>query len=434
MSFDPTKITNPFVKLHLDYVYHTEPPLIFHTWAAIACVAACMQRGLWLDTGIGPLYGNMFVMLVGPPGTRKSTALTLAAKNLLTATDIRIAPDDTGGQRQGLLKALIEDVVDIEGLESAEANDIDRLMDVEMSLDTTNRHVMFVLAKEFGSFIGHNSLDLTRFLIRMWDGENYKYRLRDSVMEVKDALLTMAGATTPSDIATLMPAEAMGQGYMSRNILVYAGHKAKEVKPSEVRLDGSCAEDLQRVYARVSKRMRGALVLDKHALELLDNLYLHDTRINDTRFQYYSERRHTHLMKLAMALTVARDAMIIQQQDVEEAQRILVATEAYMPDALGEYGLSPLAVAQQKLLDFLRLSREPVSEHVLFVVMQRDMKPSDFKTSLAQLINSGKVTAMDAKNGRNFVFNDATARAIATMGEDALDALLDDMQQTRVLQ
>lgn len=435
MALDFDKLTNPFLRMHLEYVRETEPPRIFHTWAALTAVAAAMQRNLYIESGIGKLYGNMYVLLVGPPGTRKSTAINLAVRALKAATEIRLAPDDTGGQRQGLIKALLEDEMTEEGLETANAMDIDSLLQLEINLDRTNAHVMFVIASEFGSFIGQNSLDLTRFLIRMWDGEDYEYRLRDSRMVLHDNLMSIIGGTTPTEIATLLPPEAIGQGYMSRNILVYAPHKEKEVPPSKVQLHHAFEADLQAVYRRVAKLMRGPVTKSSHAEDLLDHLYIHDPKLNDTRFIFYQERRQTHMQKLAMVLAVARDSMVIEQIDVEEAHRILAATEANMPDALGEYGMSPLAVAQQKMLDFLRYHKDPVSEHTLYSVMQRDMKIVDFRNSISALINAAKITAFDVPDkGRHFVFNDATARAIATMGEDALAALLGDIGPSKMLQ
>lgn len=87
------------------------------------------------------------------------------------------------------------------------------------------------------------------------------------------------------------------------------------------------------------------------AQSLIDHLYMHESKMQDTRFIYYTERRATHLMKLAVCLCAARKAMLLTHTDVQEAHAILQATEQRMPDALGEYGLSPVAVARQKCLN-----------------------------------------------------------------------------------
>lgn len=434
MSLDYNKLSNPFLRLHLRYVEKTEPPKLFHLWSAITAVSASMQRHLYLDLGFGRLYGNLYTLLVGPPGTRKSTAIKFATRILKQSTSVRWAPDDTGGQRQGLIAALTEDDETVEGLDVADALDIEKLMNTQITLRNVNQHVMFIEAGEFGSFIGQNNLDLTRFLIKMWDGEDYVYRLKSSRHVLKDNLMTLLGGTTPTDIASLLPAEAIGQGFMSRFVLVYAPAKEKQVPPSEARVVESLEPRLGEVYANVFYNMTGGMTLHKDAQRLLDQLYLHEVKIHDTRFIYYAERRQTHLLKMCMCLAASRGSMTIEMQDVEESQRILHATEQRMPEALGEYGLSPVAVARQKMLEYLRHANEPISERVLWVVMQRDMKLIDFKNSISALISADKISRLDSPQGTMYLFNDGVKRLLASMDTDALDALIGDGFGSETLQ
>lgn len=431
MSLDLSKLSNPFLKLHLRYVEKTEPPKMFHIWSALTAISACMQRHIYLDLGFGRVYGNLYVLLVGPPGTRKSTSIKLATRIMRQSTGVRWAPDDTGGQRQGLIAALTEDDEKIDGLEAADALDIETLMNAQITLKNVNQHVMFIEAGEFGSFIGQNNLDLTRFLIKMWDGDDYVYRLKTSQHVLKDNLMILLGGTTPTDIASLLPAEAIGQGFMSRFVLVYAPGKDRSIPPSEAKVIEALEPRLAEVYSNVFYRLSGPMSLEPAARKLLDQLYLHEVKIHDTRFIYYAERRQTHLIKVCMCLAAARGSLEICQPDVEEAERILHATEKRMPDALGEYGLSPVAVAQQKMLEYLRHANEPISDRILWVVMQRDMKLVDFRNSISALINSDKITALDTPNGRMYLYNDSVKRTIASLDEDVLESLLGgDNRQT----
>lgn len=429
MAFDIEDIPNEFLRLHLKYTEATEPPKVFHAWSAITAIAACMQRHLFLETGIGIIYGNMYVWLVGPPGTRKGHAIKPAIKMMQQATEVRFAPDDTGGQRQGLITAMIEDDIDTSGVDEAAALDIENLGDVEMNVDPVNRHVLFVNATELGSFLGQNNLDLTRFLIKMWDGEDYDYRLRKSRDTLEQPLMTMLAGTTPTDISDLLPPAAIGQGFMSRCILVYAPHKEKVVPLSQAALDNKYVNELEKIYKNVFYNLRGSLTVSTSATKLLDKIYSQEVKLNDTRFIYYTERRHTHLIKLTMALCATRGSMQIETDDVETAQLLLTETEKRMPEALGEFGLSPIAVSQNKMLEYLRYAKEIVSERVLWAVMQRDMKLIDFKNALSALINSDKITAVDTKTGRGYVYKDSITRSLSQLGDDGIDALLNEEQE-----
>ena len=47
-------------------------PPMFRTWAAISAVAGVMERRMSVNVGYGPLYPNMYVVLVAPPGIGKT--------------------------------------------------------------------------------------------------------------------------------------------------------------------------------------------------------------------------------------------------------------------------------------------------------------------------------------------------------------------------
>lgn len=430
MSLDFDKLQNHFLRTHLSYVCETEPPRLFHVWSALTAVSGCMGRHLYLDTALGKVFGNMYVLLVGPPATKKSTAIRLSVRLMkASAVGLQFAPDDTGGQRQGLIQAIVgsqENEDKDDGESGADALDVDAIANTEMLLThDDNKHVLFASASEFGSFIGQNSLDLTRFLIKMWDGEDFVYQLRHTRDTLHEPLLSILGGTTPTDIATLLPPEAIGQGFMSRCILVYAPNKEKSVPPSQIKLVAGLEQTLCQTYSYVWNEMRGAMTLTESATQLLDVLYETELKLQDNRFIYYTERRASHLSKLAMVLAAADCRMQISRQDVEEGHRILTATELRMPDALGEYGLSPLSVARQKMLEYLRHVGEPFPERLLYGIMQKDMKLIDYQNSISALINAGKVTAVDLPDGRALIYNDAVSRTLSDMNDEEFEALLE---------
>lgn len=56
------------------YCAHTEglpSPEIFRLWSAISCVAGALERRVWLRARQKDTYPNLFVLLVGPPGSGK---------------------------------------------------------------------------------------------------------------------------------------------------------------------------------------------------------------------------------------------------------------------------------------------------------------------------------------------------------------------------
>lgn len=421
---DEPWINNEFLQTYLAYVKHTESPQMMHIWSALASASACMGRHVVLPCGIGEIYPNVFALLVGPPGTRKSSAIGYASKFVAKHTSVRFAPDDTSGQRQGLIAAMEGDSqldsADQEADILTSASTIDSLTDIgSLNVSVTNAadaHTIFACASEFGTFMGEGNVNMTRFLNKVWDGEDYDYRLKTSQERLRNPLMTIVGGTTTSDIARILPAESIGQGFMSRWILVFAPQKANRV--ARPFLDTAYEDAIAETFAWLNYEMRGDMCESTNAALLLDNMYETKTiDLQDARFLYYAERRHTHLQKLCMVLAGLRRSYTIEEQDVETADALLSATEENMPEALGEFGLSPIGAAKQKMLEFLQHTNEPVSSALLWQIMQRDMKVSDFRNAIADLINSDKIAEvqMDGK-GQSFVYKGELQEALELLG------------------
>ncbi|MCK5506684.1 MAG: hypothetical protein KAJ10_16080, partial [Thermodesulfovibrionia bacterium] len=171
------------------------------------------------------------------------------------------------------------------------------------------------------------------------------------------------------------------------------------------------------VFAWIEKDLQGAITMTTEASNYSDALYIKSPMINDSRFIFYSERRHTHLLKLTMILTVLRKSKVIEKHDLEEANRLLAAAEEYMPEALGEFGLSPLSLSKQKIIEFIRHAKEPVTQQILWVVMQRDMKMIDFKNCIIDLANAKKIHEVQTDYGIGYIYNDPIFETVELLTE-----------------
>ena len=225
------RISNPFLKAYLEYVEDTESPRIFHVFSALSVLGACTGRRVYLPFGVEPIFPNLYILLVGPPAVRKSTAIKIAKRKVVELTNIRLAPDDTGGQPQGLLAAMESRDTDLkmedDEIEMAmRALDLDAINGTKIRIDARDKHVLYALATEFGSFIGVKSLTMTRFLVKVYDGDEYQYRLKSEQRVLNESLLSILGATTPSDINECFPKAAMNQGFTSRIIFVFGDKRS----------------------------------------------------------------------------------------------------------------------------------------------------------------------------------------------------------------
>ena len=398
---------------YLQMVEETESPRLFHVWQAIFNVSCALGRRCYFPFGPLQIFPNHYILLVGNPGTRKSTAAGIGKKILASSTGVRFAPQDTAGQRQGIVAAMQGNQEQKEFVDNVELASKDpSLVTLSDIMAVTNepeseeaqfvaqadQHHLAVVSSEFSRFIGQNNLQMLDFLATMWDGDDYEYQLKSSLTKLKNPLINLVGCTTPTSIAHSMPPAAGGQGFLSRIILVYGARKYKLVArptvPAQHAVDAVKGR-LNDIYYKLS----GAFSETAGAERLSRQLYAYQVDIADSRFGYYAERRYTHLIKLSMVLAASRGDMTITESDVEEAHRILRATESGMADALGEFGMNPLAVVKQQIIEDLRERQGPILMNDLIPLFTRDATAREIGEVLNDLKRSGHVKMIQHKTG-----------------------------------
>lgn len=396
------EFNSQFLNDYMQMVEETESPRLFHVWSALAGMSACLGRRCWLPFGPMTIYPNQYIVLVGTPGTRKSTAMGIMKRQLRKATGLRFAPADTAGQRQGLVEAMkgpsneqkefLENVElavgenSLAGLTLQDFAEVTNLPDedvVNSFVSAADKHHIMVTATELSRFIGQNNLQMLDFLVTMWDGEDYEYQTKGGLTVLKNPLINMVSCTTPVSIHSSMPPAAGGQGFLSRMILVYGSRKYKSV-PRPIEPPQEFVDSVRNGFNRAYYELAGEITETPDARAYSESLYDFQLEINDPRFGYYHERRYDHLIKLAMALAASRGSTHIVKDDYEEAHRILRATERGMPDALGEFGMNPLAALKQNILEYMR-SRGSVTLDELRAVFHRDSSARDFMEAVNDL-------------------------------------------------
>lgn len=420
----------------MDMVEETESPRLFHVWSAVGGIAAALGRRNWLPFGDGVKYANQYIVLVGTPGTRKSTCLGIIKKQLKKSTGIKFAPDDTAGQRQGLIKAMMRNSqlpeMYLEGVNLDKRDDTLASLtmaeiaqitdeapdDSTLEIDEADRQHLMATSDEFSRFIGQNSSSMLDFLTSTWDGKEYVYETTTKEITIERPLLNILGCTTPVSIANSMPPAAGGQGFLSRVILVYGAKKYRSIpRPRDFPDDAVAA--VRETLSNAFLTMDGAFEETPDARAYSESLYDFPLEISDSRFGYYHERRYDHLLKLAMCLAAGRESHTIVKDDYDEAHRILKATERGMPEALGEFGMNPLAALKQGILEFMRDAMSmPLDE--LRAHFHRDSRSHEFSEVVSDLIRTKQLVLNQAASGKSFV----SARITKADTEDSMLKLL----------
>lgn len=378
-----------FISAYFNYIGETEAPMTFHRWACITILGAWIGRDYTFELGHFNIKPNIYCMLLGNAGSRKSTAIKIAARLIAKAGYKSVAADRTTKEKFLLDLAGAGDlIVDEHGKKSPEEV-------LEENLFGTDSHVpeMLIAADEFNTFIGNGNIEFLSMLGVLWDHEGvFRNKVKNSKsVEVHDPFVSIIAGNTPTGFNLAFPAEAIGQGIFSRLVLVHGEPTGKRITfpPAPDPKETALMIDLLHAIKAVAK---GKAVITPGARALLDTIYHSAVGIADVRFDAYMNRRFTHLLKLCLVLSAASMKSIIEEEDIIYANTILTHAEHMMPKALGEFGKARHSDVAHKLIQILENSLVPVTIKQLWHQLCTDLDDlATLKDMLSNLTVADKI-------------------------------------------
>lgn len=352
--------------------------MLYHRWSCFAAVSALLARQAWLPFGHWTIYPNQYIILIGTPGARKSTAISIASKALK-----RIGYDYFGPDRSSKERFLVEM---IGGFETDEEDLL------EMTLESLTSEI-FVNADEFVDFIGKNNAEFLTLFGKLWDcpDEYRQPKLHGKSVVVPAPTVNTLCGTTPDAFHKNMPPESIGQGAMSRFIFVHGeptGIKITEPKEPSAAVQQAFSARLKNIQHKV----RGKFTLSPDSLPLRERLYKEYPDIEDYRFKYYNTRRFTHLLKLACIMAACRLSMTVVPEDLLAANTLLHYTEIKMPNGLGEFGKARNADVANAVIEIIKTVKRPVTIKYLWKHVAQDLnRQEELQEVIRNLTSAGKL-------------------------------------------
>ncbi len=341
-----------FIKL----TNNTEPPEIFHRWAAIGCIAACLQRKCVLPHGRLRFYPNLYIVLIAPPGrARKGTALDPVMQFLEEPRlSVRMASEALTREQ------LIRELFDSEAMYTGP----DGLLYTHASLT--------ILNSELTVFLGYNNPQQIKELTDWYDCKrHWSYRTKNSgSFPVTNVWVNILGATTPDDIRVSLPPTAIGGGLTSRIIFIYAGAKRgvvtdPDITQEEIELEEQLLLDLEQIAA-----IEGEYKKTEEFREIWREWYpINDANppFSDAIFAGYCDRRPEKVMKLSIIMSASHsNELVVTGSDLLRAITTLEEAEINMPMALSGIGTGKHADVLARIMAEISLVKECPLDHIMW--------------------------------------------------------------------
>jgi hypothetical protein len=352
-------------------------------------------------------YPVLYIIFVDLPASRKTTAINVYAKRLLSDVGYELfAADRTSKEKlwvdlqEGTLQGDKEEE-DYDALVGEADSPWDQVTHSAKPMEC------MLMCGELADFMsGGNSEDFATNLGNLWDLPEPFYTVRNKTSQsakLYKPTINMIGATTPSQLSKIFGPNAIGTGFFSRVIFVKSPRRKPKTKPSSKnpKLHHTVMTALKQIHST-----SGRAEVTKEGDELMEAIYHLDIQVTDSRMQYYYARRYEQLYRLCIIV-----AMLLHQEPVIDdlvvryANTQLYLAEIMMPKALGEYGMARSSDLSQVILDAAnRYSDSGVDANELYKHVSTHVEGrGQFQTMLKRLIQSEKLIA-EIQGGSTKIF------------------------------
>lgn len=392
-----------WIESYLQYTEASAAARSYHYWTAVSAIAGVLRRQVWLDELVFELTPNFYIVLCGPPGVLKSSAISQGMALLRQVEGVHFGPDNFSWQ------ALI-DVMENCRYDMAQPDGSYLPMScVQLSVS------------ELGTMLNMKEGQMIDVMVDLWDGHKRAWTKATRVQKsnsVENPWINLITATTPDWIAGNFNETVLGGGFISRCIFVYAEEDqhirglpslyADGVKKKDLELQ--LVEDLQ----EMSSALRGEFHYTPEAGEWYDKEWypLHKKEMRDKsaflQLTGFLARKPGHVIKLAMILSAARSSnRIIELADFKEAVRVIGNLEKDMPKAFAKLRLGPshgpMAQSYPLISRVMSSGGLPTSQLFREMFLGYRMSKRDFETILQSAVEAQELHVR-AKGGIPHVY------------------------------
>lgn len=396
-----------FISDYLEYTRETEPPVTYHRWCALTSVGALLSRSSYIPFGHTRIFPTLYTMLIGQPAARKSSAIKIAKKLVSGAGYEALAGDKTSKEKFLLdLEGIVQDEEGGKGNDArtyADSQTARNLWGEDDINDNSEPREMYIMADEFNEFAGAGNHEFYTTLGNLWDWDDpkqpYRSRLKNSrSVSIFQPTISIIGGNTQENFAKAFPPEIIGNGFLSRLLLIYGERSSRRYAFPPV----PSAEATECILGQLSVLRKtintpGELGVSPDAMALCVEIYSDWPSLDDARFDSYDNRRYTQLLKIAITIARCRGCSTIYIDHIIEANTILAHAEMNMPKALGEFGKSKNSEVANKIISLLEGTGRPLTINDIWALVMRDLEKIDHLQVILQGLNTaGKIQFIKA--------------------------------------
>jgi hypothetical protein len=397
------RVLGDFLRTWEEYAKYLPAPANFKRWGGLFLMSAALSRKVWVTTDptFPPLFANLFILLVGPPGCGKDIVINkvnklinAANEGMVAGTGFRIAGRSISAK--GIIDLMAED---------------DSCFTYKVKVDgktgKVEFHSVLVCVPELGTLLPEYDTRLVSFLNELYNcndlfEEQIRGRGPNSTVKITNPHLAMLMGTQPTTLSETFPEQAFRMGFFSRTNII------STKKSIPVKLYDSSRPNNEALFPKLVSDLRAISMLQGQFKttpafeEMANSFHLNQPNsLKHSRFEDYNTRRSLHLHKLAMICSISENSkMVLDLPQLERARKYLYEAEASAPEVFdGIVTSSGFQHSVEQVLVSNGANTGTISHQQLERSLRRTHKPHEVGAIIRSMIGAGDIVEIEGRKG-----------------------------------
>lgn len=381
------QLKKPWLSSYMDFTAESESPRQYNLWCGLSAISCSLKNRVYMVRHPYKIYPNQYVILVGPPGVGKGTAINPATDLVKEASTANFISDKITPEK--ILEVLAAGFTGVTTTQTAGGH---------VNVLSTKDSTATIVSTELPILL-QTSEWMLPLMCELWEKGEFTYSTKTkSSFTAKGLCVGLIAGCVPNYISKLNK-EAMAAvtgGFTSRCVFVYAGEKGKHIPWPSINgnfqsLHDNLINDLQHIGL-----LNGQFQFAQETRKLWEEFYNGDS-IKADQFESevvsgFKARMVSHVIKVAMCLSVSEgDSLILKRDHLFNAIALIEAVKKELDVTFRSVGESSLAVAQDRVLRYIEL-RGYVSRSQILRDNYRHVTDEDLNRILLVLTSAGFIT------------------------------------------
>lgn len=372
---------------------NNESPPSYHLFSGLVALSSIVSGKVWFDLGLFSIRPNIYVILTGPPGVKKTTAMSIAKRLIRQLGDV--IPLAAECQTK---EAFTQDMSTYSRPCVVEEGQVPNNF---APLDEAKSKFLYspitICVTEFSQFVGtSNAGHMLDFLTAIYDEEIYTNSTKGRGKDfIPMPYVTFLACTVPDWITARLKDDVISGGFSRRAIFVYESHTDLRIPIPKV------TDEMSEAWIRVVQKakqiqtIKGPFAWGPGAEDFYCDWYINLPRPEDPMLSNWYNSVHIQMLKLSMLISASEwesGQPFISVESMQMAISLLKEIEQNIPKVFKGVGRNELFGIANKIVELVGNTPEKaLPEKLVKKDLFREANIDELNKTITHLIATGQL-------------------------------------------